>query len=137
MDIKKIDDIFADVYYDVVYDGIQYQGEEKEYFTAKRKAARRFGHNVRYAPAGLPSNKEIREQILALPDTRAATVRSGGFAERHDPMDQFKPFLAADLYSKESSWICLGEDGQGFRVGDLPADIHSRKLKWRSAFLQD
>jgi hypothetical protein len=61
----------------------------------------------------------------------AATVKSGGFALRHDPRDRFKPFLPADLYSKESSWICFGEVDS-----PIPAHIHSRKLKWRSAFLQ-
>ena len=72
-----------------------------------------------------------REQILAIPDTRAVTVKSGGIALRHDPKDRFKPFLPADLYSKESSWICFGED-----YSSIPAHIHSPKLKWRSAFLQ-
>jgi len=34
-----------------------------------------------------------RAQILALPDTRAVTVKSGGFAQRHDPKDGFKPYV--------------------------------------------
>jgi hypothetical protein len=71
-----------------------------------------------------------RDQILALPDTMAATVKSGRFAPRHDPEDRFKPFLPSDLYSKESSWICLGEVDR-----PIPANIHSDKFKWRSAFL--
>jgi len=85
-----------------------------------------------------------RAQILALPNTFAATVESDSFAERHDSDDLFKPFLPVDLHSKESSWICLG-DGQrgGARATDpeapneldIPADIHSTKFKWRSAFL--
>jgi hypothetical protein len=70
-------------------------------------------------------------QIRAIPNTLAATVKFGRFAQRHDPKDPFKPFLAADLYSKESSWICLGEV-----TNPIPAVTHSRKLKWRSAFLQ-
>lgn len=72
-----------------------------------------------------------RTQILALPNTMEATVKSGGFAPRHDPGDRFKPFLPADIYSKESSWISFGEDYRS-----IPADIHSRKLNWRSTFLQ-
>ncbi len=72
-----------------------------------------------------------RAQILALPNTRVATVKSGGFAERHDPRDRFKPFLPADLYSKESSWICLGEDKH-----PIPASQHTGKLNGRSMFLQ-
>jgi hypothetical protein len=57
-------------------------------------------------------------------------VKSGGFADRHDPEDGFKPFLPADLYSKDSSWICLGD-------GDhpIPANIHTQDDKWRSMFL--
>jgi hypothetical protein len=84
-----------------------------------------------------------RAQILALPNTFAATVESDGFAERHDPDDLFKPFLPVDLYSKESSWICLGDGQPGgarpqapSKLGDpIPADLHSAKFKWRSAFL--
>ena len=73
-----------------------------------------------------------RAQILALPDTFAATVGSSGFPERHDPDDLFQPFLPVDLYSRESSWICLGDGQYEDRV---PANIHSTKFKWRSAFL--
>jgi len=70
-------------------------------------------------------------QIRAIPNTLAATVKFGRFAQRHDPKDHLKPFLAADLYSKESSWICLGEV-----TNPIPAAQHSDKLLWRSAFLQ-
>src|SRR3982750_845016 len=45
---------------------LMYDREEKEYFTAKRKAARQFGVNVRFHPKDLPSNAEIREQIQTL-----------------------------------------------------------------------
>lgn len=70
-----------------------------------------------------------KAQILALPDTRAITVESGGFSQRHDPEDAFKPFLSAGLYSNESSWI-----GIGFGANP-PAPFHQNKLKFRSAFL--
>src|SRR6267154_1976507 len=40
---------------------LMYERVESEYFTAKRKAARRLGHGCK--PADLPSNAEIREQI--------------------------------------------------------------------------
>ncbi len=72
-----------------------------------------------------------KAQILALPNTMAATVKSGGFGQHHDPKDLFKPFLPADLYSKESSWICLGEDKH-----PIPAATHTGKLNGRSMFLQ-
>ena len=45
---------------------LMYDREEKEYFTAKRKAARRLGVQTRYRPKDLPSNAEIRDQIQAL-----------------------------------------------------------------------
>lgn len=45
---------------------MMYFREEKEYFTAKRKAARQLGVDGRYRPKDLPSNREIREQILQL-----------------------------------------------------------------------
>tara|TARA_R110002072_G_scaffold179059_1_gene335071 strand:+ start:135331 stop:136635 length:1305 start_codon:yes stop_codon:yes gene_type:complete len=69
-----------------------------------------------------------KAQILALPGTWAATVKSGDFARRHDPTNQFAPFLPANLLAKESSWVCMGTDEV------IPADLHVDKLKWRSAF---
>lgn len=47
---------------------LMYSREESEYFTAKRKAARRFGVSERYHPKDLPSNREIREQVQVLAD---------------------------------------------------------------------
>ena len=70
-----------------------------------------------------------KAQILALPDTKAATLKSGCFSRQHDPSDPFKPFLPAELYSKESSWVGIGFDGEP------PAPFHSKKLTFRSAFL--
>ena len=57
---------------------LMYDGDESEYFTAKRKVARRHGVNVRHQPDDLPSNKEIREQILCL----AETLEGDGRLER-------------------------------------------------------
>lgn len=45
---------------------MMYRREESEYFTAKRKAARRLGVEYRYRPADLPTNREIRDQVQAL-----------------------------------------------------------------------
>lgn len=70
-------------------------------------------------------------EILALPNPMAATLKGGGFAQAHDPADRFKPFLPADLYAKESSWICLGEDKT-----PIPASQHTSKSYSRSMFLQ-
>jgi putative nucleotidyltransferase with HDIG domain len=43
---------------------MMYDRTETEYFTAKRKAARKMGIDFRYHPSDLPSNCEIREEIL-------------------------------------------------------------------------
>lgn len=73
-----------------------------------------------------------KEEILALPNTLAATIKSGQFAEAHDPADPFKPFLPEDFYSgADSSWVCLGEDGE-----EIPADLHTWNRHNRSMFLQ-
>lgn len=58
---------------------LMYEGQEREYFTAKRKVARRHGVDPRHAPGHLPSNREIREEILRLAellegDTRRARL---------------------------------------------------------------
>jgi hypothetical protein len=50
---------------------LMYEEEVKQYFTAKRMAARRLlgrvaGQRLRYRPADLPSNGEIRDALLAL-----------------------------------------------------------------------
>jgi predicted nucleotidyltransferase/predicted HD phosphohydrolase len=45
---------------------LMYRREESEYFTAKRKAARRLGVEHRFRPADLPTNREIRDEIQAL-----------------------------------------------------------------------
>src|SRR3954449_1455189 len=45
---------------------LMYEREEKEYFTAKRKAARQLGLDYKYRPGDLPSNAEIRDQIQTL-----------------------------------------------------------------------
>lgn len=45
---------------------LMYERQEKEYFTAKRKAARQLRLDHRHHPKDLPSNREIRDQIQAL-----------------------------------------------------------------------
>ena len=70
-----------------------------------------------------------KDEIVALPDTLGATIKDGNFPEEHDPADRFKPFLPADLYAKDSSWICLGKAGN-------PDTDHARIDRRRSAFTQ-
>ncbi|MCA9254152.1 MAG: hypothetical protein KDA33_00885 [Phycisphaerales bacterium] len=45
---------------------LMYARDEKEYYTAKRKAAREFGLGPRTRPTDLPANREIRDEIEAL-----------------------------------------------------------------------
>ena len=45
---------------------LMYDRDEKEYFTAKRKAAKQLGLDYKYHPGDLPSNAEIRDQIQSL-----------------------------------------------------------------------
>ncbi|MEO8350896.1 MAG: hypothetical protein ABI680_04140 [Chthoniobacteraceae bacterium] len=71
-----------------------------------------------------------KEEILALPNTVAATVESRAFASKYDPDDAFKPFFPADLLDKESSWVCLGN-----RHHRIPARSHTEAVRWRSVFL--
>jgi len=68
-------------------------------------------------------------EIRSLPDTRAATIAHGGYPQQHDPEDPFKPFLPADLYAKDSSWVCLGK-------GNYVFTDHGNTARWRSVFLQ-
>ncbi|HEV8059990.1 MAG TPA: HD domain-containing protein [Gemmataceae bacterium] len=55
---------------------LMYERVESEYFTAKRKAAKRLGHGCK--PADLPSNAEIREQIQVF-----ARIHEGDQRTRH------------------------------------------------------
>ena len=62
---------------------LMYAREESEYFTAKRKAARRLGVEYRFRPKDLPSNREIRDQIQAL-----ANLYEGD--KRHDHLKEMR-----------------------------------------------
>jgi predicted HD phosphohydrolase len=71
------------------------EATEAEYYAAKRKAAAVLGHRVR--PGDLPSDSEIREQVLALARSRGAAPEEippepdteGGLAEMADHLDRF------------------------------------------------
>src|SRR5688572_6910309 len=62
---------------------MMYSREEKEYFTAKRKAAKQMGVEYRFRPKDLPSNAEIRDQIQAL-----ANLYEG--EKRHDHLKEMR-----------------------------------------------
>lgn len=54
---------------------LMYERVEKEYFTAKRKAAARLGAGFRVNPQDLPSNREIRDEILNLARLHEGSAR--------------------------------------------------------------
>jgi hypothetical protein len=59
------------------------EATEGEYYTAKRKAAAVLGHRVR--PGDLPSDSEVREQLLALAHSRSgAAFRAADLPEPED-----------------------------------------------------
>src|SRR5579864_9013165 len=60
---------------------LMYAREESEYFTAKRKAARRLGVEYRFRPKDLPSNREIRDQIQALANLYEGDTRQDNLKE--------------------------------------------------------
>ena len=47
---------------------LMYERQESEYYTAKRKAAKRLGLDSRFRPKDLPSNREIRDHVQILAD---------------------------------------------------------------------
>ena len=60
---------------------LMYQEGVKQYFTAKRMAARRLlgkvaGRQTRFRPADLPSNGEIRDALLSLSELAEGSRRT-------------------------------------------------------------
>ena len=70
-----------------------------------------------------------RAQIVALPNTYAAAVESGRFAEEPDAANPTSPFLPPDLLDPNGPWLNL------FRPGDgIAASLHVRSFDARSTF---
>jgi hypothetical protein len=65
---------------------------EGDYYAAKRKAAAVLGHRVR--PGDLPSDSEVREQLIAL--ARSRTGRAFRAAVQPEPEDESGPESLAD-----------------------------------------
>lgn len=93
---------------------LMYDRTETEYFTAKRKAARRIGVDCRYHPSDLPSNREIRGEIL-----RVASLFEGEERERKlremrlyalSFMRQLQPFAPKLIGSTLTGHIRKGSD---------------------------
>ena len=97
---------------------LMYARDETEYFTAKRKAARRVGVNPQYQPADLPSNREIRDQILALAKLHEGERRTERLADMRvyalwlmRELERFRPKLIGS--------VCTGHIRRGSDI-----DIH-------------
>src|SRR3954469_1554864 len=73
------------------------EASEGDYYSAKRKAAAVLGHRVR--PGDLPSNSEVREQLIALARSRSGLAfrtadhpepdDEGGIESLADHLDRF------------------------------------------------
>jgi hypothetical protein len=70
------------------------------------------------------------QEIEALPDNYAAAVQSHRFGGSYDGDWPTAPFLPAELFSTNSSWVCLGLNGE-----EAIAPAHVSRFGGRSAFL--
>jgi hypothetical protein len=85
---------------------LMYEGLEKEYFSAKRKAAKQMGIDYRYRPGDLPSNSEIRDQVQSLArlmegDERFEVLRSMRLAALSlmRKLARFRPRLIGSVWT--------------------------------------
>lgn len=120
---------------------LMYEEEVKQYFTAKRMAARRLlgrvaGNRVRYRPADLPSNGEIRDALLALAELAEGSRRTRRlFAMRVvalETMRALAPFEPRLIGSVSTGHIRKGSDVdvQLFTDDDGALELHLRALDW-------
>jgi hypothetical protein len=120
---------------------LMYEENVKQYFTAKRMAAKRLlgrvaGGRARYRPADLPSNGEIRDALLAL-----AELAEGGRRTRRlfamrvvalEAMRALAPFEPRLIGSVSTGHIRRGSDVdlQVFTADDGALELHLRSLGW-------
>lgn len=120
---------------------LMYEEAVKQYFTAKRMAARRLfgrtaGRRVRYRPADLPSNGEIRDALLALAELAEGSRRTRRlFAMRIvalEAMRAIAPFEPRLIGSVSTGHIRKGSDVdlQVFTDDDGALETHLRGLGW-------
>lgn len=120
---------------------LMYEEGVKQYFTAKRIAARRLfgrtaGRRVRYRPADLPSNGEIRDALLVLADLAEGSRRTRRlFAMRVvalETMRSIAPFEPRLIGSVSTGHIRKGSDVdlQVFTDDDGALETHLRSLGW-------
>lgn len=106
---------------------LMYARDEKEYFTAKRKAAREFGVGPRTRPTDLPSNREIRDEIDLLAGFFEGDSRRERLTEMRiealrimRPLARFHPHL---IGSVQTGHIRQGSDIDIHVFTDSPAEL--------------
>ncbi|MCC6556140.1 MAG: nucleotide-binding enzyme [Polyangiaceae bacterium] len=120
---------------------LMYEENVKQYFTAKRMAAKRLlgraaGGRLRYRPADLPSNGEIRDALLALAELAEGARRTRRlFAMRVvalEAMRALAPFEPRLIGSVSTGHIRRGSDVdlQVFTADDGALELHLRALGW-------
>lgn len=120
---------------------LMYEEGVKQYFTAKRMAARRLlgkvaGKRMRYRPADLPSNGEIRDALLALAELAEGSRRTRRlFAMRVialEAMRQLLPFEPRLIGSVSTGHIRRGSDIdiQVFTDHEESLERHLGGLQW-------
>jgi hypothetical protein len=120
---------------------LMYEEDVKQYFTAKRMAAKRLlgrvaGRQTRFRPAELPSNGEIRDALLALAELAEGSSRTRRlFAMRVvalEAMRALAPFEPRLIGSVSTGHIRRGSDIDlsVFTDDDGALETHLRGLGW-------
>lgn len=120
---------------------LMYEEGVKQYFTAKRMAARRLlgkvaGKRMRYQPSDLPSNGEIRDALLGLAELAEGEQRKRRlFAMRVlalEAMRALGPFEPRLIGSVSTGHVRRGSDidVQVFSDGEEPFERHLHGLGW-------
>ena len=120
---------------------LMYEEGVKQYFTAKRMAAKRLlgrvaGKRMRFRPADLPSNGEIRDALLALAVLAEGSLRTRRlFAMRITALETMKalsPFEPRLIGSVSTGHIRRGSDIdiQVFADHEEALEQHMRGLGW-------
>lgn len=120
---------------------IMYGEEVKQYFTAKRLAAKRLlgkhgAKGLRYRPIDLPSNGEIKSALLELVEDIEGDDRTRRlFAMRVtavEAMEHLLPFLPRLIGSVATGHVRAGSDIDLHVFAEDPSDVtaHVKKLGW-------
>lgn len=120
---------------------IMYEEDVKQYFTAKRMAARRLfgrqgGRRLRHRPADLPSNGEIREALLELAEIHEGESRQRRLFSMRvvalEALQALTPFRPRLIGSVASGHVRRGSDVDLHVFCDEPEQLeaHLSALRW-------